>query len=69
MYKHGKYSKLKERKPYTLIETVHRYDGVWTHEYFYETFEQAEEALAHLKSIQPQPNEYYFGSEYEIVMN
>ncbi len=65
--KHGKYSKTKEVKPYKIVETIKRYDGISTNEYFCKTKENAEKWINLLKSLQPNPNEYYFGSDFEIV--
>lgn len=64
--KHGKYSKLKEVKPYKVVETFVCCDGISTQEYFCKTEESAKRWIEFLKSCLPEPNEYYFGTEYKI---
>ena len=63
--KHGKYSKTKEVKPYKVIETITRCDGVYTEEHFCRTEENAKTLIEFLKSTEPQPNKYYFSTEYK----
>jgi len=64
--KHGKYSKTKEVKPYLVIETIKRTDEVYTQEHYFREEQNAKNYIEFMKSIEPEPNEYYLGSEYEI---
>lgn len=64
--KHGKYSKTKEVRPYKVIEIIKRYDGVYVEEHFCRTQENAKALIEFLGLNKPQPNEYYFGTEYKI---
>jgi len=67
MYKHGHYSKSKEKKDWAVRVTMHRYDGDTVELYYKKTEADAIRAMEYLKSWEPQPNEYFFGMEYEIV--
>lgn len=64
--KHCKYSKTKDVKPFKVIATAYRYDGVSVSEYFCRNQESAIALIEFLKEFEPQPNEYYFRTTYEV---
>ena len=49
-----------------VIETIKRTDGNYTQEHYFKEEQNAKNFIEFMKSIEPEPNEYYLGSEYEI---
>lgn len=66
MIKHCKYSKTKEVKPYQVLVICHRYDGDFVDYYYFKNEVKATLFIEDMKRLEPQPNEYYFGTEYKI---
>lgn len=64
--KHGKYSKDKEVKPYQLVIITKRWDGEHKDYWYFKTQEEAEMMMETFKVNEPEPNQYYFGCEYQV---
>ena len=64
--KHGKYSKTKEVKPWIVIETIKRIDGDFTQAHYFKEEQNAKNFIELMKANEPEPNQYYLGSKYEI---